>query len=163
MITGLVTIIIVVSITVLFVHRRSAHKRTVALFHQLSCLGSQHDLSFTSQQRLRSCIIGLDGLNQRFLVMTHKNGNAGHLQVVSLADVKTCAVKQTFRLSESLPSSHNQSLEKIALFFEMNKATPVEIVFYHHLHNHKDEAPIMGERAKDWETILSKMCNRKEN
>src|SRR5688500_14497005 len=87
-------------------HRLRRNKRK-GLLRRLSRLGSQHALRFSSQERLKQCLIGLDGIGRRLLVLRHDAvGNMLHWQVIDLQDVSRCSVQTQY-------GSYEPRLERI--------------------------------------------------
>src|SRR6478735_3358411 len=72
-------------------HQQLRRKITARLLKGFSQLGSAHDINFSSQDRLGNCIIGLDGIHCRLLVMEHDDaGKIKQSRVIDLAEVSAC-------------------------------------------------------------------------
>jgi hypothetical protein len=150
----------VVAICFLLINVHNKHKREAmnSLLKYFSQLGTENNLSFSSQEVLKDCIVGLDGIRRKILVVTREDGFFGSF-IIDLNQVKNCTVKKiygTIKASDLKSRKLDQFLEKIILHFDLNK-TAVEIVFYRHFVNHIYEVPELEQKAKHWETILSKM------
>jgi len=129
------------------------------LFRHFSQLGTQNNLNFSSQELLHNCILGLDGVNRKILVVTRED-NFYSSFIVDLDEIKKCTVIKVYGTiaAGSLKAGRiEQYLEKIALNFELHGKPSIEIVFYKNLDSHIYEAQELEQKAKHWETILSKM------
>lgn len=122
--------------------------------------GIRNDLSFSSQQILKDCIIGLDGVNRKFLI-AKQQGDAFHSVIIDLDEIKTCTVKKEYgsiKVGELKNKKLDQYLEKIVLHFEFkNGRDDAEIPFYRPFENEVFEMPELERKAKRWEAIISKM------
>ena len=110
-----------------------------------------------------SAILGLDGMNKKLLVLL-TNGNKQSYKLLDLNKVKSCSVIKNFRnisIDEWKGKSIEEYYESIVLHFEMkdNNASVV-VPFYDTANNHFFEVPELEQKAKYWETILSKMINK---
>lgn len=138
-------------------HKREAMNKLLKYFSQL---GTENDLSFSSQEILKDCILGLDGVGRKILVVTREDEFFASL-IIDLNRVKNCSLKKiygTIKAGDLKGHKLDQYLEKIVLHFEMDK-DPVEIVFYNHFDYHVYETLEMEQKARHWETILSKMLS----
>jgi hypothetical protein len=150
-------------------HRQKREKeKTARLLKRFSRLGSAYGLSFTSQEVLHGCVIGLDGLGRKLLLL--KDGKRGRFisQVVWLDKVQRCTTERVYAKSPAAGvkgAAAGVFLEQVVLQLECsNELRPVEIVFYDCRHDAPVELPLLNRKAKDWEIILSKMAkNRMSN
>lgn len=136
--------------------KRSAMNRLLKHFSQL---GTGNDLNFSSQEVLNNCILGVDGIHRKVLVVTREDGFFSSF-IVDLNRIKTCSVKKiygTIRAGDLKSHKLEQYLEKITLHFEMADGTSVQIPFYKHFENPIHESSALEQKARHWETILSKM------
>jgi len=138
-------------------------RQKAALFYQFSQLGSRYCLSFTSQERLQQRIIGLDALKRKILVL-ELSGSSPDWYLISLDNVKGCAVKKTYGSIDAggLDKQRVDSyLEFIALEFFFKDGTPtLALPFYRKLQDNIDEIPELDQKAKAWEVMLSKMLTQ---
>jgi hypothetical protein len=151
----------IVSICFLLIGIHNKHKREAMskILKHFSHLGSENNLSFSSQELLNHCIIGLDGVNRKILVVTKEGSYYGSF-IIDLNEIKTCTVKKIYGAiagGDLKGRKLEQYLEKIVLHFEMYGKPSVEIVFYRNFDNHIYEVQELEKKAKHWETILSKM------
>jgi hypothetical protein len=148
------TLLLTGGVALLARYEQLRRKRRKGLLRRLSRLGSQHALRFSSQERLKQYLIGLDGIGRRLLVLRHNAmGNILHWQVVDLQDVTRCSVQTQF-------SNCDTRLERIALRFERVGLSPCDVVFYQHAVNDPYEASELEQRARHWEVMLTKMLKR---
>jgi len=153
---GSVAIICLLLISIHNKHKREAMNNILKHFSQL---GTENNLSFSSQEILNHCVLGLDGMNRKILVVTREDDYYGSF-IIDLREVKNCTVKKIFGTIKSGDLKNNkleQYLEKIVLHFELYRKPSVEIVFYKNSCNHIYETQELEQKAKHWESILSKM------
>jgi hypothetical protein len=137
-------------------HKREAMSKILKHFSQL---GTENNLIFSSQELLKNCVLGLDGMNRKILVVTKEDNYYGSF-IIDLNEVKNCTVKKiygTIKVGDLKDHELEQYLEKIVLRFELHGKLPVEIVFYKNWDNHIYETQELEQKAKHWEAILSKM------
>ena len=151
----------VVAICIFLISIHNKHKREAMnrLLNQFSQAGTQNNLSFSSQEVLNNCILGLDGVNRKFLVVTKQDHDYTAL-IIDLKDVKNCTVKKMFGTIKADAYNEGkleQYLEQIVLHFDLGGKPPVEIVFYKNFENHVYETMELEHKARRWEAIISKM------
>jgi hypothetical protein len=156
-----------VLICLLLIRTHNKHKREAMnhIFRHFSQSGIENSLSFSSQEILHHCIFGLDNTNHKILVVTRED-NLYSSFVIDLSEVKNCAVKKiygTTNAGDLKPHALDQYLEKIVLQFELHHKPSLEIVFYKNILNHVYETQELEQKAKHWETILSKMIRPLKN
>jgi len=156
-----IIVVSIVSICLLLIGVHNKHKREAMnnLLNHFSQLGTQNNLSFSSQELLHDCILGLDGMNRKILVVTKKDDSYGSF-IVDLDEIQKCTVKKiygTIAAGGLKTGKIEEYLEKISLHFELRRKPSIEIVFYKNLDSHIYEAQELERKAKHWEAILSKM------
>lgn len=137
-------------------HNREAMNQLLKYFRQL---GTENDLNFSSQEILKSCVLGLDGVQRKILVVQREDGFFGSF-IIDLKAVKNCSLKKiygTINVGDLKKQKLEQYLERIVLHFVLNNNSSVEIVFYKHFENHLLEVSELEQKAKQWEVIISKM------
>jgi hypothetical protein len=137
-------------------NNREAMNKLLKYFSQL---GTENDLNFSSQEILKDCVLGLDGVQGKILVVQREDGFFGSF-IVNLREVKNCSVKKIFgtiNAGDLKKAKLEQYLEKIILHFDLNDNSTAEIVFYKHFENHPMEVIELEQKAKKWDAILSKM------
>ena len=89
-----------------------------------------------------------------------KNGAFSSL-IIDLDEIKRCTVKKEYgsiKVGELKNKKIDQYLEQITLHFEFNNGRyDAEIPFYRPLNNQIVEMPELEQKARRWETIISKM------
>jgi hypothetical protein len=116
-------------------NNREAMNKLLKYFSQL---GTENDLNFSSQEILKDCVLGLDGVQGKILVVQREDGFFGSF-IVNLREVKNCSVKKIFgtiNAGDLKKAKLEQYLEKIILHFDLNNNSTAEIVFYKHFENH---------------------------
>jgi hypothetical protein len=132
---------------------------------KFSELGSQYGLSFSSQEVLYNSIIGIDGMNRKLLVLQDKGYGLLSHTIINLDEVKFCRLE----IGETILDNggayelyQNKIVNRIDLAFHFFSAKdPVTVCFYDEILNDQREEEELGQKAKDWEAILSKMLNSK--
>jgi len=163
---AVIIIAVVTSISLVLVSISNKHRKQKKekLLHQFSQLVTANSLSFTSQEILHHGIIGLDGLNKKLLIL-ESNGEEHSWSVIKLEEVKTCNVKriyQTINAGTLKKPVMEEHLEKIVLRFELkDEKSRIDVPFFVFSENHIYEIAELEEKAKRWETILSKMISDK--
>jgi hypothetical protein len=151
----------VVTICLLLISIHHKHKREAMnnLLKHFSQLGTENNLNFSSQEVLNNCILGLDGINRKILVVSREDDFYSSF-MIDLNEVKTCTVKKvygTIKVGDLKNHRLDQYLEKIILQFDLDRKPSVEIVFYKNHDNHIYETQELEQKARHWEAILSKM------
>lgn len=162
--TVIISGIFVAAIVIIFVafsaiNKRNIKKKKDKLLIQFSLAGSSNGLSFSSQEILRNKIIGLDGIQRKFVMVNEKE----ECKVVALDEVKKCEVVkffETYKMGDAKSNDTERHLTSIELLFQFKKNNdPVSIAFYDNMVHPIYEAGVMEAKANDWEKILSKMLN----
>jgi hypothetical protein len=155
-IIGSIAAICLVLISIHNKHNREAMDKLTNHFSQL---GTENNLSFSSQEVLKHGMLGVDGIRRKLVAVT-REGNAFGSFIIDLNLVKNCAVKKiygTINAGDLKTRKLDQYLEKIILEFDLDNKPSLEIPFYKHLDNHLLEAAELEQKARHWETMLSKM------
>jgi hypothetical protein len=160
--TLIVAFIIVGSVTaicylLISIHNKNKRKALSRQLSNFSLQGTNHNLSFSSQEILQDCVIGLDGVNRK-IMLVHTN-NHDDCRIINLNNVKSCSVQKLYGMSGSGNSNKKleKYLERITLRLELVNGQPVEILFYNNLENHIYEITELEQKARQWETMLAKM------
>lgn len=151
----------IIAVCLLLIGIHNKHKREAMnnILKHFSQLGTENNLSFSSQELLHHCVLGLDGVNRKILVVTKEESSYGWF-IIDLNEVKNCSVKKsygTIKVGDLKDHKLEQHLEKIVLHFELYRKPSVEIVFYKNFDNHIYETQELEQKARHWEAILSKM------
>lgn len=135
-------------------NRKAKEQKYVDLFNKT---GESYGLSFSSQEILRNKIIGLDGINRKFVVVNENEKS----RVINLDDIKKCSMEkhlESYSRTDEKSSGYEMFVKTISLKFEFKMKKDSEtVIFYDILLNPSVEEKLMESKAKDWETILSKM------
>jgi hypothetical protein len=146
------------------IDKKDKRKRMNQRLKCFSELGSKHQLSVSSQEMLKKCVIGLDGVHRKIVVLQEIDETNFNTSVIDLADVKACCVKEhygTIKRGELKTQKLANYLEQVVLHLELNNGNePVEIPFYQNFENHASEAPGLEQKARQWEAILSKLVQK---
>jgi len=149
------TLLLTGCVVLLSKYQQLRRKRRKKLMRRLSRLGSEHALRFSSQERLKDYLIGLDGIGRRLLVLRHDDrGDILHWQVIDLHEVSRCQVRKEYS------NDADKELKRIMLQFERIGLRPAEIIFYRQGYNDPHEAEELAQRARHWEVMLTKMLEK---
>lgn len=160
--TLIVSLVIIAGVVLLimgfgFINKRNRKSKEQKFINLFNKAGEENGLSFSSQEVLRNKIIGLDGLNRKFVVVNENEVS----RVISIDDVRKCSMQknlETYTRTDEKSSGYEMFVKSIFLQFDFKDKRPAEtIVFYDNLLQPQAEEKQMEAKAKDWEIILSKM------
>ena len=159
----IITIITAVSLILVSVGNRHKRKTIDRLLLKFSQLGTENNLSFTSQELLYNSIIGLDGLKKKLLFVQDNEGKHNWF-IMDLEKVTSCAVKLKNRGLEVALKKANavEYVEKVVLEFQTENDKLVEVPFYQAHKNDISEKLQLEQKARHWDIILSKMISKNE-
>jgi hypothetical protein len=163
-ILAVATILIALTIVIYglpaIIYTQQKRKIMSQILNHFSKVGSDYDLSFSSQEILKQCVFGLDGLHRKILIIKTENEQRVN-KVIDLDEVRSCSVKRTFgsiNAGDLKKKKLEQHLQKIVLQFEFsNNKLPIEIPFYDHGEYNIYQLSHMEQKAKHWQAILSKL------
>ena len=159
----LIGIIVSISFLLIYIDKHSKRKRMNHLTNRFSELGSRYQVNFTSQAILKDEILGIDGVQRKLLILNTTDKNEMPHELIDLDELRHCSVKKLYgsiNNGDLKNKKLEQYLEKIVLCFEFHMKKPaIEVSFYNHLKNHLFEIPELEQKAKDWESFLSKMLH----
>lgn len=129
------------------------------LLDYLTSLGSRNNLTFSDQEILGDCIMGLDGEQKKLLIVSGIFADLPHHQVIDLNEISSCAVKKYYgRINVNGLKNRelNQYLEKIVLQLEFHsKEQPADFLIYKRTDNDIRQLPELELKAKKWMELLS--------
>jgi hypothetical protein len=141
---------------------KDMYNKTTDLLTRLCRLGIENNISISGQEVLNDCVIGMDGINRKLLVV--KRGdlhNYYNWYIIDLDEIINCSVKKTYRsimAGELKGRTIEEYLEQIDLRLELlNKKEPVEIPFYRYTNHQGTQINQLDRKAKNWQIMLSKM------
>ena len=159
----LILIIISICLILVSINNKDRRKTTSELLNHFNKLGTENNLSFSSEEILQDCIIGLDGIQRKLLILKKIDEGKHDSLVVDLNDVKSCSKKKIYRSinigTEKREKFENQ-IDKIVLVFDfIDDRQPIHISFFDPVTNHIFAMQELEQKAKNWETILTKLLN----
>jgi hypothetical protein len=166
-IVGAVLIAVTLFIGLLIVLLKGKHMRNLSteLLSLFSKMGTEYNISFSSQEILNDCIIGLDGINRKLLVLKTNSSSYYDWFIIDLDEVQNCALQKTYKsikAGELKKRSMEEYLEKINLRIDFqDHKSSVEICFYDQTYNKGYKVAELDRKAKNWEIMLSKMLKNK--
>jgi hypothetical protein len=155
----LICIITIISVGLVFIHKRDSRKKAFDLLGQFRKMKSEHDLSFSHQEVLENHIIGLDERKRKLLILGRREPDKYDSYVIDINRLSGCTIRNIFNIintSNIKRLKSEEHLEKIRLEFEFrDKSHPVGLSFYDSTINHSGEMQELRQKAKQWESILS--------
>jgi hypothetical protein len=143
------------------ISKRQAKKRMDQLLHRFSVLGTENDLAFSSQEIFDNKVIGVDGMKRKILVLEKLQHNNPDWYFIDLSEVKSCRVKRKYDPLSKGPAMQingHPEVRSISLEFVHRDSGPTIVLpLYHHLANSDNELKVLDAKAKDWQTMLTKL------
>jgi hypothetical protein len=153
-----------ITLVLIYVNNRHQKRKRQKLLHRFSMIGTENNMSFTSQEILQDGIIGLDGLNKKLLVLESSEHDL-NWTIIKLEEVKSCSVKKLYQatnrgsLKKQVMEEH---LEKLVLQFVLEgENRKVEIPFFNFGKNNIYQLAELEQKARYWEASLSKLLTTK--
>ena len=144
--------------TAIFESKKNTTKRKEENFKLFNLAGSNHGLSFSKYELLKKKIIGLDNVRQAVLIYEFENENT---ICINMKEVKNCTVSKQYDsidMGTDKKAKMENHLSSIDLKFSIKRSTePISISFYDSSVNNIYEMTELEAKAKEWETVLSKM------
>ena len=157
----LIGAIVAICLLLISIANKQKHKQMNQLLNRFSELGTSHNLSFSSQNVLNNCIIGLDGINRKLLALTQIDNTSFDDYVVDLDEVKNCTIKKHYgniKPGDLKNKKLETYLERVSLHFDFhNGKEAIEVPFYEHAENSIYHLEDFEHRAEHWKQILTKM------
>ncbi len=167
--TVLVAVIVIavvgcIVVVLVFLNNRDRKKITLELLDRFSRLAMKNNLSFSSQDILENALIGLDGIQRKVLFISRTGEEKYDSIVIDLNSVKSCSVRNVYR-SMNVGTAKNrkveQLLDRVVLEFETGYGdSPIQITFFQQLVNHFSVLKELEQKAKNWESMLSKLISK---
>lgn len=160
-VTAAIVILGTIGITILFIiaNKRNHRRRHHALLSFFKQSGTETGLAFSSQEVLKSTIIGLDGLHQTLSVF--KFLHSDKVMHLRLADIKACTLRKDYEIihfGKDGSGDTERQLRSILLEFTfINGREAVPVLFYDRNFDTIYEMAELEAKAKNWETILNKI------
>src|SRR5215218_2062108 len=147
----LIGAIAVICLLLLISHNKQKRKAMNQIAYRFSNIGSENNLSFSSQEILKDCVFGLDGLHRKILIIRRSNDQY-NTTVISLDELKGCSVKKIFGsidVGDLKNKKLEQHLQEIVLQFEFdNTKLPIEVSFFDHTENSIYQLQEMEQKAR---------------
>ena len=165
LIVAAILISVITGICLILVSMNNKHRQKTAseLLNHFSKLGTENKLSFSSQEILENCIIGLDGKQRKLLILKKIDMDEYDSILLDLNEVKKCSKKNIYtrvNIGTSKKEKFENHLDKIVLDFDfIDNRQPVQILFFKPITNHVFAMSELEQKAKKWETILSQIAN----
>jgi hypothetical protein len=163
LIVAAIFISVITGICLILVSINNKHRQKTAseLLNYFSKLGTENNLSFSSQEILDNCIIGLDGIQRKLLILKKIDKVEYDSILLDLNEVKKCSKKNIYtrvNIGTAKKEKFENHLDKIVLDFDfIDNRQPVQILFYEPVTNHVFAMSELEQKAKKWEMILSQI------
>lgn len=163
-ITGAIVIAgtIFIVLFLFFMNRRNIRKRNKTFFRAFTEAGTSRGISFSSQEMLHDRIIGLDRQHQRLLVFDYIRTEL--VTIIKLPDVKDCILTREYQhinFGNDKKAEMEKSMRFILLTFSFkNKPEQFTLSFYDSIRHSVYEMQELEQKARKWETLLSKLITK---
>jgi hypothetical protein len=154
--------IAIITLALVSINNKHQKRKKEKFVRRFSEIGTENNLSFTSQEIMHDGVIGLDGPNRKLLVLEGANDDFSWT-IINLDEVKTCQVKKIYQatnagtLKKQLIEEH---LEKVVLQFELkDDKGRIEVPFFIFSKNHIYQLTELEKKARYWEASLSKLLS----
>ena len=158
-----ISIITGICLILVSINNKQRKKTGTELLNHFSKLATENNLSFSSQEIFENCIIGLDGVQRKLLILKKIDKDGYDSILLDLNEVKTCSQKKIYtriNIGTSKKEKFENHLDKIVLEFDfIDNRQPVQILFYEPITNHLFAMSELEHKAKKWETILSQIVH----
>ena len=159
----LISVITGICLILVSINNKHRQKKASELLNHFSKLGTENKLSFSSQEILENCIIGLDGIRRKLLILKKIDTDDYDPIFLDLNEVKKCSKKNIYtrvNIGTNKKERFENHLDKIVLDFDfIDNRQPVQILFFEPITNHIFAMSELEQKAKKWETILSQIAN----
>ena len=155
----LICIITIISLGLVLINNRDRRKQKADLLEQFNKAKTDHVLSFTQKEVLENDILGLDEKKSKLLILKRTAAGKYDAYVKDISQLKACTHRNVFNTIDTGNIKHFKSeehVEKIMLVLGFRDETePVSVFFYDKHSNYPDEIPVLNQKARQWESILS--------
>ena len=160
----IIALILVATVTILClalvsINNRQRKKNANDLVRRFYKLGKERNLKFSKMEILGNFVIGLDDIYNKIMVLT-KSENKYDSNVIDLFDVKNCSKRNIYKrinLGTAKRDEFDSYVDEIFLVFDFHdKAEQVNLCFYESGRNTLLEMSALEQKAKDWETIITR-------
>lgn len=159
----IISIVTCICLILIELDKKQMRKTASELLNHFSKLGTENNLSFTSQEILENCIIGLDGIQKKLLILKRIDKEEYNSILLDLNEVKICSKKTIYKrinIGTSKKERFENHIDKIVLDFDfIDDRQPVQILFFEHVTSHIFAMSELEQKAKKWETIVSQITN----
>ena len=160
----IISIVTCICLILVQLDKKQMRKAASELLNHFSKLGTENNLSFTSQEILEKCIIGLDGIQKKLLILKKIEKDTYDSILLDLNEVKSCSKNTIYKrlnIGTTKKERFENHIDKIVLDFDfIDNRQPVQILFFENIMNNIFAMSELEQKAKKWETILSQITNR---
>lgn len=131
------------------------------LMKDFSQRATQREMIFTSQEIFENCLLGLDGVKRRLLILD-SSVTPYRETYIDLSKVKRCVSKHYFKRCYENDAVHTEATDCCSLSFEYFDGRKIEI---HFSHEQQDIAQLneMSAKTRKWAALLSKMLSHRQD
>jgi hypothetical protein len=160
----IISIVTCICLLLIELDKKQMRKTASELLNHFSKLGTENNLSFTSQEILETCIIGLDGIQKKLLILKKIEKDEYDSILLDLNEVKSCSKNTIYKrlnIGTTKKERFENHIDKIVLDFDfIDNRQPVQILFFENIMNNIFAMSELEQKAKKWETILSQITKR---
>jgi len=159
----LVSVLIFICLMLVGVNNKNREKATTELRLRAKEFGTANNLSFTKQEILESCLIGLDEIQRKLFILKKIGEDKYDAVLLDLNEVKSCSKKLVYNkvnIGTAKKEKFENHMDKIALVFDfLDDRRQFQISFFEHRLDQLLKMGVLEEKAKDWETILNNIID----
>lgn len=149
----------IIIIFFIFLNGKKKKNRQKILLNIFNQAGADKGVVFSSQEILKDKIIGVDGIHHKLLIF---NCNNSHVAAkIKLEDVISCSFKKEYKYvnyGNEKRTIIERQVSSIGLEFSFKSGfEPFLLLFYNDITDTIYEMAELEIKAKNWETMLSKM------
>jgi hypothetical protein len=145
----------------ILIEKQRIKRRLRSFLKYFSITGSKLGLSFSSQEILKNCVIGLDGKNRKLLIIYDLANGSNNQYLVNLDEVRSVnaeVIATNVGPGGAYELYEIKKVSAVLLSFDFNDGKEIiKIYFYNEDENDPVELPELEQKARDWESILNKM------
>ena len=157
----LVTIVAILCLALVFVNNWHRKKNANELGNLFYKLGKERNLVFSRMDILGNFMIGLDDVYNKIMVLTKSENKYASFEI-DLNEVKLCSKQNIYKRihAGTKRDKFDSYIDEIFLVFHFHeRAGQVNLSFYESGRNSLLEMSALEQKAKNWETIVTRTIN----
>lgn len=139
-------------------HKKAQQKKAYNNFRMLSNAGSERELSFSRQEVIQNKVLGLDGQQQKLLIIELENDY--DVTCIDVKNLSQCRVDKIYQPVMDGAGTKENRLSEIRLsFYFADSREPVAVPFYTAIDSIYRMAE-MEAKAKEWQLAVAGLIRR---